>query len=185
MLRRIGLVLVLAGATLSAHALHIPAKALVAQWLLQRAWVQARAEDARVRPWPWADTWPVARLEVAEARFIVLTGAEGGALPFAPAWLPGSAAPGEPGTAVIAGHRDTHFNALAHVAVGDALAVGLPDGRMLSFRVTRLEVRDAATDSLLLRDDGVPRLALVTCYPLDAIAPGGPLRYVVWAELAA
>jgi sortase A len=26
------------------------------------------------------------------------------------------------------------------------------------------------------------RLALVTCYPFDAISPGGPLRYVVMAE---
>jgi hypothetical protein len=24
----------------------------------------------------------------------------------------------------------------------------------------------------------------VTCYPFDAIRPGGPLRYVVWAALA-
>jgi sortase (surface protein transpeptidase) len=30
----------------------------------------------------------------------------------------------------------------------------------------------------------VPRLTLVTCYPFDAIEPGGPLRYVVTAELA-
>jgi hypothetical protein len=26
------------------------------------------------------------------------------------------------------------------------------------------------------------RLALTTCYPLDAIRRGGPLRYVAWAE---
>jgi sortase A len=28
-----------------------------------------------------------------------------------------------------------------------------------------------------------PTLTLITCYPFDAIAPGGPLRYVVRAQL--
>jgi sortase A len=27
-----------------------------------------------------------------------------------------------------------------------------------------------------------PTLTLITCYPFDAIAPGGPLRYVVRAR---
>jgi len=26
------------------------------------------------------------------------------------------------------------------------------------------------------------RLTLVTCYPFDALMPGGPLRYLVFAE---
>ena len=34
------------------------------------------------------------------------------------------------------------------------------------------------------RDTAVPTLTLVTCYPFDAINPGGPLRYVVVAEAA-
>ncbi len=29
-----------------------------------------------------------------------------------------------------------------------------------------------------------PRLILVTCYPFDALVPGGPLRYLVFAEEA-
>jgi hypothetical protein len=32
-------------------------------------------------------------------------------------------------------------------------------------------------------EDG-PMLLLVTCYPLDALVPGGPLRYVVLAEMS-
>ena len=34
----------------------------------------------------------------------------------------------------------------------------------------------------LILDAVVPTLALVTCYPFDALTPGGPLRYVVFAE---
>jgi sortase A len=32
------------------------------------------------------------------------------------------------------------------------------------------------------RDTLQPTLTLVTCYPFDAINPGGPLRYVVVAD---
>ena len=44
----------------------IHAKAVLAQILLERAWQQTRDGGERVRPWPWADTWPVARLVGAD-----------------------------------------------------------------------------------------------------------------------
>ena len=48
----------------------------------------------------------------------------------------------------------------------------------------------AAGEPILLRaagrsptgDRGLDELTLVTCWPFDAVAPGGPLRYVVVAE---
>ncbi len=39
-------------------------------------------------------------------------------------------------------------------------------------------------ETWVLRDAGDTRLTLVTCYPFDALRPGGPLRYVVTALLA-
>lgn len=39
-------------------------KAQLAQVLLQRAWAGTLAGQRDVKPWPWADTWPVARLVV-------------------------------------------------------------------------------------------------------------------------
>ena len=42
-----------------------------------------------------------------------------------------------------------------------------------------------ARHARLLPDDGGAALTLVTCYPFDAVEPGGPLRYVVFAEGAA
>jgi len=33
------------------------------------------------------------------------------------------------------------------------------------------------------RDTDLPTLTLVTCYPFGALMPGGPLRYVVTAEI--
>ena len=38
----------------------IVAKARLAQYLLQRAWIRALSGEANPKPWPWADTWPVA-----------------------------------------------------------------------------------------------------------------------------
>jgi sortase A len=38
-----------------------------------------------------------------------------------------------------------------------------------------------ARDVEILWDAGDARLTLVTCFPFDAVVPGGPLRYVVRA----
>ena len=44
--------------------MRINAKAARVQVLLEDAWERTRKGEAKVRPWPWADTWPVARLRV-------------------------------------------------------------------------------------------------------------------------
>jgi len=176
--------LLLAAAAVSlALGLWIPLKAELAQVLLARAWQVARSDPARIaRPWPWADTWPVARLTLpgADRPLTVLAGASGRNLAFGPALLDGTAAPGDDGVAVIGGHRDTHFRARADVAPGDRLAVERADGRVFVFEVTATDVVDASSARLAL-DATEPVLALVTCYPFDAVAPGGSLRYVVTA----
>ena len=54
-------------------------------------------------------------------------------------------------------------------------------GREQRFRMTRGQVFDVRRQRLSPGDDS-PRLLLLTCYPFDALVPGGPLRYLV--ELA-
>jgi sortase A len=113
---------------------------------------------------------------------IVLAGASGRGLAFAPGLLDGSALPGEPGVAVIAAHRDTHFHALARLALGDRFGVERADGKTFHYVVTRIEILDTRTASLRLDAlDSV--VVLVTCYPFDALVPGGTQRYVVTGEL--
>src|SRR5258708_9797686 len=56
--------LALAGLWLIGDALYIHAKAMVAQFLLDRAFAAEVASVAIVKPWSWPDTWPVARIEV-------------------------------------------------------------------------------------------------------------------------
>jgi sortase A len=163
----------------------IAIKAAVAQQLLHAAWHRTQAGAREVRPWPWADTWPVARL-LAPAQgidLIVLEGASGRTLAFGPGHVEGTAAPGEPGLSVIGGHRDTHLRFLRRMAPGDEIAIETPDGRRSAYRVTGTEIVDSRTMAIGAEPGG-RALTLVTCYPFDAVVPGGPLRYVVFAEAA-
>lgn len=177
--------LALAGTASFGHGAYIYAKAQVAQVLLHRAWDRTRTTGAAAKPWPWADTHPVARLSVPgrDADVLVLAGASGRTLAFGPGHLDGSALPGDAGNAVITAHRDTHFRFLKRVAPGDELSVQRSDGTVRHFRIRASYVADAR-ELNLPRDTPVPTLTLVTCYPFDALTPGGPLRFVVVAEAA-
>jgi len=163
----------------------IPAKAWLAQELMQRAWQRAQAGLPDTRPWPWADTQPVARLIARDGdiELIVLAGASGRTLAFGPGHMATSVLPGDAGNSIIAGHRDTHFRFVRTLRVGDRIVVERSDGRQLVFRVTGTDVVDARYGSLLL-DTETPMLSLVTCYPFDSHDTGGPMRYVVSAALA-
>ena len=112
-------------------ALYIHAKAQVAQVAAaRRVGPQARATGSAAKPWPWADTHPVARLvaPAQDADVLVLAGASGRTLAFGPGHLDGSAQPGDRGNAVITAHRDTHFRFLRAIAPGDELVVERADG---------------------------------------------------------
>jgi sortase A len=148
------------GVAFTGHALYIHAKAQLAQALLHRAWIATQHTGRPSKPWPWADTTPVARLlaPAQQADLLVRAGANGRTLAFGPGHHDGSALPGEPGNAIFSAHRDTHFRFLRAIAIGDPLVVEMPAGRRYERTLT-----------------------LVTCWPFDAVEPGGPLRYVVVA----
>ncbi len=163
--------------------LYIHAKAALAQALLSEAWADTLSGSGEVRPWPWADTWPVARLRVPALAVdqIVLAGSSGRTLAFGPGHMTGTAEPGRPGHAIIGGHRDTHFAFLAQLKPDTVLRLQRPDGVWRHYRVTGTAVVDVRR-ARLLQNDGPSVLTLVTCYPFDAVEPGGPLRYLVQAE---
>lgn len=163
---------------------YIPAKAWVAQELMQRAWHKTGAAKKPQVPWPWADTWPVARLsaKAGAIELIVLSGGSGRTLAFGPGHMSASVLPGETGNSVIAGHRDTHFNFLKYLTIGESLKVEMPDGRHHLYRIVELDVVDSRRGSLLLDTDDA-MLSLVTCYPFDTPDAGGPLRFVASAEM--
>lgn len=159
----------------------IPLKADLAQFMMNHSWQRALAGEQEPPPWPWADTWPVARLTLPDgSTTVVLSGTSGHALAFAPGHMVGTPMPGAEGNAVVAAHRDTHFRSLREVGPGDPILVQRPDGRLSVYRVTRTGVVDQADLSVLRQTRG-RHLTLITCYPFDTLETGGPLRYVVQA----
>lgn len=178
-------VLVCAGCLMVFQAGYIHAKALVAQVLLERAFSQSLVSGVPVKPWSWADIAPEALVEIPRLgeRAIVLSGSSGQALAFGPGHVSGTPKPGEPGTAVIAAHRDTHFAFLGDLEAGDLVRVTARDGIIAEFRVTGSRIVRWDRSGIATRGHpGEPaRLVLATCWPLDARSDG-PLRYLVEAE---
>ena len=179
----LGAALVALAMILFGKSAYIYAKAEVAQILLERAFDQTIASGQPVKAWRWADTRPVARLEIARigAEAIVLSGSSGEAMAFGPTLQNETAKPGERGTSVISAHRDTHFSFLKNVLVGDVIALTREDGGRFNYRVTGLRVADWDQSGIDRHASGF-HLALSTCYPFSSIIHGKQ-RYVVEAEL--
>ncbi len=182
----LGVLLLALGAWQFAEAGYIHAKAWLGQALIDGAWARTLDGEHRAKPWPWADTWPVARITVPShgKRITALAGGSGRTLAWGPGHVDGSVLPGQPGTAIIGGHRDTHFRFLEDIAPGEDILVEDQAGATHRFRVTATDIVDSRTTRLDPVGD-VPRLVLATCYPFDALTAGGPLRYLVFAEKVA
>ena len=165
------------------HGAYIYAKARLAQHLLRQAWDNTRLGQVAVKPWPWADTYPVARLTAPQqgVDLIVLAGASGRTLAFGPGHVDGTPLPGAVGNSVLSAHRDTHFEFLRYVKLGDAINIENAKGQKTHYVVQATRVVDQS-DISVMRASAFEQLTLVTCYPFDAIRAGGPLRYVVSAR---
>lgn len=171
------------GLSLTGHGLYLYAKAGLAQWLLDAAWSRAAAGRTPLRPWPWADSRAVARLWLPQQRpLVVLSTAAGSSLAFAPGHLAASAAPGSRGHSVISGHRDTHFRGLQHLERGQRVTLERLDGVRVDYEVVNTELLHVERHRLRHLETDEAWLTLVTCYPFQALRPGGPWRYLVHAR---
>lgn len=178
--------LLLTGAALGAQGGWIYGKAKLAQLLLEMSWRGALAGRGEVKPWPWADTHPIARLQLERdgSHIIVLAGASGRTMAFGPGHMDGTAMPGDRGNCVITAHRDTHFAPLRYAMPGDLLTLQRADGQTSRYEVKGVRIVSKWDTSVMTQDER-SRLTLITCYPFDAVMSGGPLRYVVMAEKVA
>jgi sortase A len=160
------------------QSLWIPAKAELAQWLIERSWQAALDGNTGMPPWPWADTQAVALLEVPEQgiRQVVLAGNTGRNLAFGPVILEATANGRD---WIISGHRDTHFRFLERLKKGDRLSIHTPLTTQW-FEVRTVDIVDSRHEELVI-EPGLERISLVTCYPFNSPDAGGPWRYVVTA----
>ncbi|MDG2099795.1 MAG: class GN sortase [Glaciecola sp.] len=172
---------------------YIYAKAQLAQYLISDAWQQSIISGMPVRPWDWADTYPVAKLSINQAQpLYVLAGASNRNLAFGPVLLNadlddidyGNADNADKAQAFnisIAAHRDTHFALLQDIEYGDSIS--LDTGKeSVNFVVDEMVIVDEKYLSVLdVNDKQV--ITLITCYPFDALSSATPLRYVVRGRL--
>ena len=175
------------GSWLIGQGAWIHLKAVTAQWLLQQAWEETLTTQQPVKPWAWADTWPVGRLSIPRlgTNQIFLADASGQSLAFGPGKVgKGKFSSKNSESLILSGHRDTHFSFVEDLLVGDVLTLQTLQGNWRNFVVTNTDVVDSRKETLTSNQEG-GLLQLITCYPFDAVLPGGPLRYVVTAKLVA
>ncbi len=182
--KRVGILLFAGGIFLLVSGLWIPAKGALAQLLLQHAWQQSisnyqKGERRAVRPWPWADSWPVGRIYVARLGVdeIILEGGSGEALAFGPGHEESSALPGTLQHVILYGHRDTSFSFLAKLEQGDVVVLEGRDGQQQHYQIENMEVVDASR--LFLQKEGEGIASFITCYPFFQPVGGSTLRYLV------
>jgi sortase A len=175
------------GSWLIGEGLWIHVKAVAAQWLLQTAWHETLNTQKPIKPWPWADTWPVGRLVIPRLGInqIILADASGRSLAFGPGQVGnGEFSDAKNESLILSGHRDTHFSFLRDVQPGEIINLQTAEGLWLKYEVEETAVLDSRTEQLL-RYPEEASLLLITCYPFDALLPGGPFRYVVKARAVA
>ena len=200
--------LLLIGSLLCINASWLPTKAWLSQALISYSWQQSMAQQSQltqnhleqsyrqgnkakitntsvaVKPWPWADTFPIAELSFKRLNedIVVLNGGDPTTLAFsagaiAPFNQTNSAKP-----FVVAGHRDSHFAFLEDILMKDVISMTDQHGQSQLYQVEEIDIVDASSGQLpVLANDS--SLILITCYPFNAIGNDANERYVITAKL--
>lgn len=186
-LRLLTALILFAGTCLTARATYMDAKARLAGFLIRRAWAHTASSGQPRAPWPWADTHPIARLQIPRLGYdeIVLDAATPRSLNFGPALLLDAAPIGKSGNVVLAGHRTSWFRPLEKIAQGDSIQVSWFDARrggpaQRTYSVNLIQVVEPQ-DVGLLAPTTEDALTLITCYPFGS-SPRSPLRFIVRAS---
>ena len=111
---------------------------------------------------------------------IVVEGASRKQLSIGPGHMVQTAMPGEPGNAVITGHRDTFFRHIYELQKGDEIVVRR-NGQTYKYQVTGKKIVKPE-DVSVLKQTKDAQLTLITCYPTYYIGPA-PERLVVFSKL--
>jgi sortase A len=196
------------GSLLCINASWLPTKAWLSQELISYSWQQSMAQQSQfqqnhlqknsikgnkkkttnthvaIKPWPWADTFPIAQLSFKRLKeeIVVLNGGDPTTLAFsagaiAPFNQTNSAKP-----FVVAGHRDSHFAFLEDILMKDVISMTDQQGQSQLYQVEAIDIVDASSGQLpVLANDS--SLILITCYPFNGIGNDANERYVITAKL--
>ncbi len=196
MLRLIAIVLMLVGIIVCAQASWLPAKAWLSQHLINASWQQAMkgqqlkqakqqsksSKPIAIKPWPWADTFPIAALDFQrlDKNIVVLNGGDPTTLAFSAGAVVPFNQTDTNSPFVVAGHRDSHFAFLQDIILKDVISLTNAHGRTQLYQVERIDIVDASAAQLALPADEA-NLVLITCYPFEGISDNEDERYVITA----
>jgi sortase A len=183
--------LLITGSLLCLHASWLPIKGWLSEQLISYSWHQTINLQQQIKPWPWADTYPIAELsfERLNKQVVVLNGGD----PTTLAFSAGAIAPFNQASSaqpfVVAGHRDSHFSFLDEVVMNDIISLADKHGQSQLYQVEAIDIVDASTGELpVLADDS--QLILITCYPFtntrniaNVAGSNSNERYVITARL--
>lgn len=88
--------------------------------------------------------------------------------------------PGDKGTAIILGHRETTFGFLEKIKDSDIVEVQSLNN-IYKFKVKKTYITKPEDESILAQEEG-PSMTLVTCYPFRYVGPA-PDRFIVKLDL--
>ncbi|HOP22446.1 MAG TPA: class GN sortase [Gammaproteobacteria bacterium] len=157
------------------------AKAWLSHILIADAWSQTLKDKQFHKPWSWADTYPIAQLNIPKLNknSYILEGSSGRNLAFSATHLPQSGMPDENKSMIVSGHNDTHFSYLQFLQIGDEIEVKtISDNHV--YKIKQIEIVNSQISQLLIKDK--KELILTTCYPFNSLTTGSKQRLVVYAS---
>lgn len=157
----------------------LAAKAWAAPILIEHAWEESLQAGVVKRPWPWADSGPVARLEVPRLQLkrFILGGDNMRNLAFGPVSQTFK------NGMVLFGHRDTHFRFLQHLRLHDEVFIQNRIEGSQKWIVAGLEVANS-NQIYVPQEEGRGQLVLITCYPFSSLDPDTAQRFIVRLQQA-
>lgn len=191
--------LLTAGCLLSLHASWLPTKAWLSQVLISYSWQQSIAENMMsehenqmkhssrniaIKPWPWADTFPIAELSIErlEENIVILNGGDPTTLAFSAGAIAPFNQTNNLTPFVVAGHNDSHFAFLENILMKDIISMRDQHGKSQLYQVEAIDIIDASTGQLpILANDS--SLILITCYPFNNLSNNNDERYIITAKL--
>lgn len=156
-------------------------KTWLSRALLHTAWVRTQASGRIVKPWPWANTWPLGRIYVPRLNMeqIILFNNSNNILSLAPTHTNSSVLPGYVGNSVLNVHRNIYFYFLKDLKPTDQMILeSLNNGRSY-YKVANIYIVDRTTIEFV-KPTLDRRLTLISCYPCKS--KNERWRYVVVAK---
>lgn len=194
--KRFALLTIVIASIFCIEPLYLLSKATLAQYLLQQTWQQTIKGAKKVTPWPWADTYPIAKLTYLGSlptnlgnkhmqnkqaySWIILSGMTGRTMAFGPGWLQDSAKPNHIGNTVISAHNDSHFAILENVNIGDVFQLEDNSGKTKQYQINHMRVVDENDNSAYEYHENT-MITLITCYPFSLSNTNKTKRLIVTA----